>query len=153
MFLCISSLLAFASASGFGPHLGYAPAPAGGPIVAGGIVAEQIPNEFKYAVADSYTGTQYARGESADGAGNRYPATFQYLAKTLQDLHRCCHHYPQTGKATTLSTFPMEGSSMSTITQTTTLDIRLRSPTQEATCISSRFYSSLDCYLLLFNKT
>ena len=60
MFLCISSLLAFASASGFAPaHLGYASA---GPIVAGGIISEQIPNEFKYAVADSYTGTQYARG-------------------------------------------------------------------------------------------
>ena len=76
MLLCISSLLAFAAASGFvgQAHHGFAQA---GPVVAhGGYVNEQIPNQFKYAVADSYTGTQYARGESADGAGNRYETTF-----------------------------------------------------------------------------
>ena len=74
MLLCISSLLAFAAASGFvgQAHHGFAQAT---PIVAHRGY-EQIPNQFKYAVADSYTGTQYARGESADGAGNRYETTF-----------------------------------------------------------------------------
>ena len=93
VFLCISSLLAFASASGFAPaHLGYATG--AGPIVAGGIISEQIPNEFKYAVADSYTGTQYARGESADGAGNRYATRISKL-EMLPKLCKILLCYPQ----------------------------------------------------------